>query len=90
MPCIDHNFLFEPCMLTARGWVNAGRTAHVLAADVFYGVDPLRDSRARRLRMVAGRPLQDVLPHAIYRAPLPGDRAVAARRTEPRAGRTWA
>jgi predicted dehydrogenase len=23
------------------GWVNAGRIGHVLAADVFYGVDPL-------------------------------------------------
>src|SRR5262249_20195162 len=37
--CVDHNFLFEPCMLKARGLVSAGRIGRVLAADIFYGVE---------------------------------------------------
>jgi len=68
--CIDHNFLFEPCMLTARGWVNAGRIGHLLAADVFYGVDPLPGEAGPGVWVhgLSGGRFTDVLPHAIYLA----------------------
>jgi predicted dehydrogenase len=68
--CIDHNFLFEPSMLTARGWVNAGRIGHVLAADVFYGVDPLPGEAGPGVwaHGLPGGRFTDVLPHAIYLA----------------------
>jgi predicted dehydrogenase len=68
--CIDHNFLFEPCMLTARGWVSAGRIGRVLAADVFYGVDPLPGDTGPGawVRALPGGRFTDVLPHALYLA----------------------
>ena len=68
--CVDHNFLFEPCMLKARGWVSAGRIGRVLAADIFYGVEPLPGGTRPApwvARLPAGR-FADVLPHALYLA----------------------
>src|SRR5262245_43838841 len=68
--CVDHNFLFEPCMLKARGWVSAGRIGRVLAADIFYGVEPL-PAGTRPAPWVARLPggrFADVLPHALYLA----------------------
>ena len=68
--CVDHNFLFEPCMLTARGWVSAGRIGRVLAADIFYGVDPLPGGTqpAPWIAQLPGGRFTDVLPHALYLA----------------------
>jgi predicted dehydrogenase len=65
--CVDHSILFAPCMLTARGWVSAGRIGAVLAADVFVGIarlprDPGRGASGRAL---PGGRFTDVLPHAI-------------------------
>ena len=66
--CVDHNFLFEPCMLTARGWVSAGRIGRVHAADVFYGVDPLPGDTGPGAwaKALPGGRFTDVLPHALY------------------------
>jgi len=68
--CVDHNFLFEPCMLTARGWVSTGRIGRVLAADIFYGVEPLPGGThpAPWVARLAGGRFADVLPHALYLA----------------------
>jgi predicted dehydrogenase len=68
--CVDHNFLFEPCMLRARGWVSAGRIGRVLAADIFYGVEPLPGGTrpAPWVARLPGGRFADVLPHALYLA----------------------
>ena len=68
--CVDHNFLFEPCMRSARGWVSSGRIGRVLAADVFYGVDPLPGDAGPGAwaKALPGGRFTDVLPHAIYLA----------------------
>lgn len=68
--CVDHNFLFEPCMLSACGWVSSGRIGRLLAADVFYGVDTLPGDTgpgAWATALPGGR-FTDVLPHALYLA----------------------
>jgi predicted dehydrogenase len=68
--CVDHNFLFEPSMLTAHGWVSTGRIGRVLAADIFYGVDSLPGGTppAPWIATLPGGRFTDVLPHALYLA----------------------
>lgn len=90
--CVDHNFLFEPCMVAARRWAAAGRIGGLLAADVFYGVDPMPGDAgpgAWAGTLPGGR-FTDVLPHPLYLARhFLGDvRRVAACDVEGAAGRT--
>ena len=66
--CVDHNFLFEPEMLTARRWVAEGRIGTVFAADVFYGVDQMPGDPgpgAWAGELPGGR-FTDLLPHGLY------------------------
>jgi predicted dehydrogenase len=90
--CVDHNFLFEPSILRARGWVSAGRIGRVLAADVFYGVDPLPGDTGPGAwaRALPGGRFTDVLPHALSLArQFVGDvERVAACDAQGPAGRT--
>jgi predicted dehydrogenase len=67
--CIDHNFLFEPCMVTARRWTSAGRIGRLLAVEVFYGVETPGDGGpgAWASTLPGGR-FTDLLPHAVYLA----------------------
>jgi predicted dehydrogenase len=66
--CVDHNFLFEPCVRAARTWVAEGRLGRLLAADVFYGVDPLPGDAGPGAwaHALPGGRFTDVLPHALY------------------------
>src|SRR5262249_46737378 len=68
--CVDHNFLFQPCMLTARGSRGPRRIGRVLAADIFYGVDPLPGGTPPGpwVTTLPGGRFTDVLPHALYLA----------------------
>jgi predicted dehydrogenase len=66
--CVDHNFLFEPEMVTARTWVAEGRIGEVLSAEMFYGVDSLPGDvgpGAWSQALPGGR-FTDLLPHALY------------------------
>jgi predicted dehydrogenase len=66
--CVDHNFLFEPEMLTARRWVQEGRIGRVFAADVFYGVDRLPGDAGPGAwaEALPGGRFTDLLPHGLY------------------------
>jgi predicted dehydrogenase len=66
--CVDHNFLFEPEMLTARRWVGEGRIGRVVGVDAFYGVDTLAGVAgpgAWSGALPGGR-FTDLLPHPVY------------------------
>ena len=66
--CVDHNFLFEPEMITARGWVAAGQVGEVVAAEMFYGVDSLPGEvgpGAWSQALPGGR-FTDLLPDGLY------------------------
>lgn len=90
--CVDHNFLFEPCMVTARRWTSAGRIGRLLAADLFYGVDPMPGDGGPGTwaGTLPGGRFTDLLPHPLYLARhFLGDvRRVAACDAEGAAGRT--
>lgn len=66
--CVDHNFLFEPCVRRARRWASEGRLGRLLAADVFYGVDVLPGDAGPGAwsAVLPGGRFTDVLPHATY------------------------
>ena len=68
--CVDHNFLFEPCVIAARRWVSAGRIGRVFAADVFYGTDPLPGDPGPGswAETLPGGRFADLLPHPLYLA----------------------
>jgi predicted dehydrogenase len=66
--CVDHNFLFEPEMITARRWISAGAIGEVVAAEMFYGVDSLPGEvgpGAWSQALPGGR-FTDLLPHGLY------------------------
>lgn len=66
--CADHNFLFEPEVLTARRWVGEGHIGRVVGVDAYYGVDSLVGAGgpgAWSGALPGGR-FTDLLPHPIY------------------------
>jgi predicted dehydrogenase len=66
--CVDHNFLFEPEMITARRWVAAGRIGEVVAAEMFYGVESLQAGGGPGAwsQALPGGRFTDLLPHGLY------------------------
>ena len=66
--CVDHNFLFEPEMITARGWVAAGQIGEVVAAEMFYGVESVQAGSGPGAwsQTLPGGRFTDLLPHAVY------------------------
>jgi len=66
--CVDHNFLFEPEMITARGWVAAGHIGEVVAAEMFYGVEslPAGAGPGAWSQALPGGRFTDLLPHGLY------------------------
>lgn len=66
--CVDHNFLFEPEMVTARTWVAEGWIGEVLSAEMFYGVDSLPGETGPGAwsQALPGGRFTDLLPHGLY------------------------
>ena len=66
--CVDHNFLFEPEMITARGWVTQGAIGEVVSAEMFYGVDSLPGEvgPGSWSQALPGGRFTDLLPHGLY------------------------
>jgi len=66
--CVDHNFLFEPEMITARQWVARGAIGEVVSAEMFYGVDALPGEAGPGAwsQALPGGRFTDLLPHGLY------------------------
>lgn len=66
--CVDHNFLFEPEMITARTWVAEGSIGEVVSAEMFYGVDSLPGEvgPGSWSQALPGGRFTDLLPHGLY------------------------
>jgi predicted dehydrogenase len=66
--CVDHNFLFEPEMITARTWVASGQIGEIVAAEMFYGVEALQAGMGPGAwsQALPGGRFTDLLPHGLY------------------------
>jgi predicted dehydrogenase len=71
--CVDHNFLFDPNMVKAKGIVQKGMAGRIVHVEAFYSFDMQRldglaastGFQAHWLLRLPGGPLLDLVPHPL-------------------------